>query len=141
MRFIILLLIFFGLFPLGVLAHDLYLAYQDAEQSNVQFGDKPLRFSDIGWLWIQYSPDTYDWARRAVAPDTWQKLIDPVLGQTALIVTCVPPALLAVLLFLLKLFKNVPFVSRLSGGGRAKGGSISLHGVDKTKNRMNYKRK
>lgn len=133
MKFLILLLVLLLSLPAGVLGHDLYLAYQDAEQSHVQFGDKPLRFSDVGWLWIQYSPDTYDWARRTVNPDTWSGLIDPVLSQTALIVTCVPVALLGALIVLLKLFRRAPLVNRADG--------ISLHGGDKAKGRANYKRK
>ncbi len=140
MRFLILLLFLFGLFPLGALGHDLYLAYQDAEQSNIQFGDKPLQFSDIGWLWVQYSPDTYDWARRSISPDTWKRLIDPVLGQTALIVTCIPPLIIMGLMLILKLFGKTPLLARVGGGGRGKGG-IALHGGDKAKDRVNYKRK
>jgi hypothetical protein len=137
MRFLILLFFILCLLPVGALAHDLYLAYQDAQQSNVQFGDKPLRFSDIGWLWIQYSPDTYDWARRGVNPETWRRLIDPVLGQTALIATLVPPALIGALIVVLKLLKNTALGHRMGNAGK---GGISLHG-DKSKGRVSYKRK
>ena len=140
---LVLLCFFLALLPLAVLGHDLYLAYQEAEQARVQFGDKPINFTDVGFLWVQYSPDTYDWARRSVTPQTWKSMADPLLQQTALIVTAVPVSLLAGVLIVFRLLKDIPFMVRLRTSGRQKKikGGIAIQGVHKSKKKMTYKRK
>ncbi len=143
MRALVLLCFLLALLPLAVLGHDLYLAYQEAEQARVQFGNKPVNFTDVGFLWVQYSPDTYDWARRSVSLQTWKGMIDPMLQQTALIVTAVPVSILAVVLIVLRLLKDIPFMVRLRSPGRQKKvkGGIAIQGMEKSKKKMTYKRK
>ncbi len=143
MRMLVLLCFLLALLPLAALSHDLYLAYQEAEKAHIEFGDKPISFSDIGFIWVQYSPDTYDWARRNMAPQTWKNMVDPVLQQTALIVTAIPGSVLAVILVIFRLLKDVPFMVRLRTSGRQKKvkGGIAIQGIQKSKKKMTYKRK
>ena len=145
MRILVLLCFLMALLPLAALGHDLYLAYQEAEQAHVEFGDKPINFTDIGWLWVHHSQDTYDWARRSVDPQTWKSFVDPLLQQTAVIVSAIPAVALAVFLVALKLLKDLPFIVKLRTSGRQKQtkkkGGITMQGLDKSKKKMVYKRK
>ena len=145
MRPYVLLCFLLALFPLGALTHDLYLAYQEAEQAHIQFGDKPVNFTDVGFLWVQYSPDTYDWARRTATPETWKNIVDPLLQKTALFAAIVPVAILTSILIIFRLVKDAPFIVRLRTAGRQKQGktkgSIAIQGIQKSRKRMSYKRK
>ena len=143
MRPFVLLCFLLALLPLGILAHDLYLAYQEAERSRVEFGSKPINFSDIGWLWVQYSPDTYDWARRSVDADIWKNIVDPLSQQTALILAVVPVTLLASILTLVRVLKDMPIMVQVRSGGRQKkaDGGIAIKGLEKKKKKLSYKRK
>lgn len=145
MRPFVLLCFLLTLLPLGVLAHDLYLAYQEAEQAHLEFGEKPVNFTDVGFLWVQYSPDTYDWARRTATPETWKNIVDPLLQKTALFAAAIPAAILISILIVFRLTKDTPFIIRLRTSGRqkqgkAKGG-IAFQGIQKSKKKISYKRK
>lgn len=144
MRLLVLLCFFLGLLPAAVLAHDLYLAYQEAEQAHVQFGAKPINFTDVGWLWVQYNPESYDWVRSTIDPQVWKGMVDPILQQTALIVTTIPFLVFLAVLVLFRLFKDMPFIVRMRTAGRqktARGGGIAIQGLEKQKKKINYKRK
>lgn len=145
MRPFVLLCFLLTLLPLGVLAHDLYLAYQEAEQAHVQFGEKPVNFTDVGFLWVQYSPDTYDWARRTTTPETWRNIIDPLLQKTALILAIIPVAILTSVLIVFRLIRNTPLFVRMRTAGRQKQGKtrggIAIQGIQKSRKKMSYKRK
>lgn len=142
MRLSVLLCFLLALLPLAVLSHDLYLAYQEAEQSRTQFGEKPVNFSDVGFLWVQYSPDSYDWVRRSMTPQAWKGMIDPLLQKTALIITALPVAVFAMALLVFKFLKDIPSMLRLQSPERRKQkGGIAIQSMEKSKKRMTYKRK
>ncbi len=89
------------LFPaFALLGHDFYLFFNNAEG---QFA-----LSDLGYIWTQYSPESYKWVVQNVEKDTWA-VINEILTQTALILALIFAGFFYVILGLLKLFGAWPF--------------------------------
>lgn len=52
-------ILFLLLLPvMGALGHDAYLSYKDQDFS------KPMMFSDFGYLWSNYEPETFRWMQK-----------------------------------------------------------------------------
>ncbi len=107
MRAILLLCFLLALPPLAAIGHDLYMAY------GVEDAEGVFEFSDLGWIWVNYGAETYNWAQQNLDNVMWGAFIDPVLRQTALIVTLVPALILYTVLGLFKVLGIWPF----SGAG------------------------
>ncbi|MDB5490990.1 MAG: hypothetical protein JWO78_839 [Micavibrio sp.] len=128
------LLSFLTLPVLGAIGHDIYITYKD------QDFDKTMMFSDVGYLWTHYHPDSFAWARTNLEPETWQHVITPVLEQSTILVSATPLILTAAVLAALKLLGLPPF---REGGkmGRFKKGGFGFGSGDKKQGRFKYNRK
>ena len=87
MRYIVLAL-FLALPALAALGHDIWLAYGKEFDYT-----KPIRLSNLGWLWQVYHGETYEWARENINPDSWKNLVEPLLLQKSVIVGLFPVAI------------------------------------------------
>lgn len=126
---------------LGALGHDLYLAYNNT----VLEGIDRFWLSDAGWLWINYSPETYDWALATVDAAVWNGFVDPILQESAFFVALAPfCAFLAILFFMmifgLGSFEGKGLFTPRFGGKKNKNSSFSFSARDKKK-KTQYKRK
>ncbi len=134
MRGYTLLLSFLILPVLGALGHDIYITYKD------QNFDKPMMFSDVGYLWTHYSPETYDLAHQSLAHDTWLNIITPLLEQMTVVVSAVPFVLSAIILLILKLLRLPPFSDGARVGSFKKKG-FGFGSGDKKQGKFKYNRK
>ena len=89
-----LLLILLIPFLLGA-GHDLYVNYisdsqKFAEIKRLQVNSDDFMFSDLGWIWQEYSPSTLETVKDMMTPETWQKYIDPILKLPTMLMTILP---------------------------------------------------
>lgn len=104
--------------PIAAICHDLYLFYlaQDAPQIDADFFDKLLNeerparqfsFAAFGFLWLEYSPETYKTFKNGMEAENWE-FFQQFLKLKAFYVTGILAAisyLIAALVWLLKSFK------------------------------------
>ena len=140
MRGTFLLGFFLTLPPLAALGHDLYLAYGKSDEIDIT---APFHLSDLGWLWQNYSGDTWRIARSSFDPATWQSFVLPVLKTDAVIAAGIPAAIFFVTILTLKAMRSGAFAIKMGGGGghRAKKGGSLGHGADRKAAPVKYKRK
>lgn len=119
----------------AVLGHDIYATYKDQDFS------KTMMFSDVGYLWTRYEPDTYKWAQNNVDQETWDNILTPVLEQTSLLVAAIPAIVVFSLLLILRLFNLPPFASDVSVQKGHRKSRFSFGSGDRSKGPMKYKRK
>ncbi len=124
---------------LGVLGHDVYLAYNNTLLPL----EERFYLSDVGWLWKEYSPDTYQWALDNTDPVMWTAFIDPVLQGSAFYVFGAPFAIFVVVMLFMKIFGLGPFEGHgmhvPMGASSRKGKGFAFGGGGK--GRTKYKRK
>lgn len=120
---------------LGALGHDIYVTYQDQDFS------KTMMFSDVGYLWTNYEPDTYKWAQKNVDQGTWDHVLTPILEQTSVVVAAVPALVTFSILILLRIFNLPPFRSDVSVKPGHRKGRFGFGSGDKGTGKMKYKRK
>ncbi len=137
MRDFYLLAFILALPALAVLGHDIYIAYNN---THLDVAER-FFFSDLGWLWTEYSPATYDAAMESTDAEIWNNIIDPLLQKSAFYVAIAPFGAFLAIMLLLKIIGIGPF--KESGlfrkrVGKKKGFS---HSADKDKGRTKYKRK
>ncbi|PJB70281.1 MAG: hypothetical protein CO093_08420 [Alphaproteobacteria bacterium CG_4_9_14_3_um_filter_47_13] len=128
----------------SVLGYDIYMAYNNTELQ----GTDRFWLTDLGWLWINYMPSSYDWAVDNLDPLVWNGFVDPLLQQSAFYVALVFPAVFIIIYGLMKLlglgsFKGQGF--SLPQFGRKpkvtkKKGDFGFSGA-KDKKHTKYKRK
>lgn len=95
--------------PAGaIFYHDFMMAYEKSPDDPLSV----LVFSDLGWLWKTYSPDTFVWVREHVSTAFWQYYMVPALQETALIITATPLFFIYTALIALKVFGFWPFSGR-----------------------------
>lgn len=135
---------------LAAIGFDIYMAYEEIEAgSNASFrpdSPTPFKFTQIGWLWQTYSPDSFAWAKDAIDPDTWKSMILPVLRSYAIILTAGIAAFFYILLFILYKLGTWPFSGSgglFARGPKEKGDSFSFDAdlSNKKKGPAQYKRK
>lgn len=121
---------------LAALGHDIYITYQDQDFT------KTMMFSDVGFLWTRYGPESYKWAQDNLGKETWDGFLTPLLEQTTVIVAVIPALLVYTLLLLLKLLNFPPFSDGTKTFGHfRKKGNFSFSGTDKSQGKFRYKRK
>ena len=96
------------------LGHDIYLNYFSDDEKiqqakNLQVDPTDFMFSDLGWVWQTYSPFTMETAKDMVGEDKWKKKYDPILQQSTMVVTAVPPILGLIFLAITFVFGIWPF--------------------------------
>lgn len=126
---------------LAALGHDIYMAYNNTQLAVTE----RFYLSDLGWLWVNYHPETYNWALENTDEVVWNGIVDPVLQGSAFYVLGAPFAAFVVILLFLKIFGLGPFEGQglrfsLGGGSRRKKDGFAFGGGG-AKGRTKYKRK
>ncbi len=125
---------------LGALGHDIYITYHAKDFDAVLAGGiKPMKFSDVGYLFTHYIPDFYTWIKDNVSPETWTGIITPVFEQSSSLVAAVPFLFASLVLLILKLCNLPPFSDGVSR--RFKKGGYGFGSGDKKQGRFKYNRK
>lgn len=135
------ILLFIALLPaLAALGHDLYRAF---DMNAMAFKDTGLRFTALGKFWVDYSRDSYVWAKDSVDRDTWKNIIDPLLHKPAALLMLVLPAIAAAFQILALLFGKEGWVrNRIARRSRPrKKGDFTFNHIHEGKSKMKYKRK
>ena len=86
----VLLLPFFA-----ALGHDVYVNHLSddkkiRELKRFQVDVEEFQVSDLGWVWKEYAPDSFDTFRASIDPDKWNEDIDPVLQMPTMVVSILP---------------------------------------------------
>ena len=115
------------------LGHDIYLTYQEQDFT------KTMMFSDVGYLWTTYSPETYAWAKENFEPGTWDAFLTPLLEQTTVLVALVPSIVAFIIAMLLKTLGLPPFAA--ARAGKTTGKNFSFGSGDRQQGKFKYKRK
>lgn len=127
--------------PLAALGHDLYRAY--GEETPIDISN-PFELSETGWLWQNYSPDTWRIAKAGFEPETWSAYIVPLLKMEAAYLAAIPALIFFAVLLALKLVRSGALALQISSG---KGGKNSKFAADaavdigKKTTQMKYRRK
>ena len=125
---------------LGALGHDIYITYYAKDFDEVIAGGvKPMKFSDVGYLFTHYAPDFYNWIKDNVSPKTWKDIITPILEQSSSLIAAVPFLVTSVILLILKLLNLPPFGDGVSR--RFKKGGFGFGSGDRKQGRFKYNRK
>lgn len=117
---------------LACLAHDGYVYYLSKEAGE----NLPFRFSDIGWLWTTYSPESFAAVKESMSPATWH-WVDVILEQTGVFLFGGLAALVYAALGLCWLLGVWPFTRIVT---TAHSGNLGLPG-ERNKGPIKYKRK
>ncbi|MCB9988042.1 MAG: hypothetical protein H6868_01765 [Rhodospirillales bacterium] len=123
---------------LAVLGHDVYIAYGRAEEDYMMILET-FQWSDLGWLWVQYAPDSYDWVKASLNPAVWEGVVGPLLEQTAALVFAVPALVVYVYLIVAKLVGLWPYNGDAALARKSKG-NYAFDRTDKPKGSFKYKR-
>ncbi len=132
MRSVNFFLFLFALLPLAALGHDGYIAYLHPELGEPW---KAFRFSDLGWIWLTYSKDTFDLVKETVDPRSWSAFIDPVLILPTVLVAAAP---LMLLLLCMMVHKGTEKLHLFRIGAK---GDYAYSGRSEKKGRVKYKRR
>lgn len=101
-------ILFLLLLPvMGALGHDAYLSYKEQDFS------KPMMFSDLGYLWSNYEPETFQWMQKNVDQGTWENYLNPLMEQTSFVIAAVPAVLFITIVLLVRILGSMS-----TGGGR-----------------------
>lgn len=133
MRSVNFFLFLFALLPLTALGHDGYIAYLHPELGEPW---EAFRFSDLGWIWLTYSKDTFDLVKETIDPGSWSAFVDPVLILPTVLVASVP---LILLLLCMMVHKATEKLHLLRIGSRS--GDYAYSGRSEKKTKVKYKRR
>ena len=124
---------------LAVAGHDIYLAFNKDDLEVIQ----PFLFSDVGWLWVNYAPESFDWMQKNMDPAVKQAFIDPLNEQTAILAAAVPALAVYALLFVMRLFAWWPFTEEapIIGRTKIKKGDYTFQTMEARKKKFKYRRK
>ncbi len=101
------LLCFLVILPvLACLGHDGYLYYLNREAGN----GLPFQLSDLGWMWVTYSPASFALVKESVDPGTWT-IVNLILEQSGAVFFGVIAAVVYLVLGVLWLFGAWPFAT------------------------------
>ena len=89
MRKTLLLVLVYFIPAIFVLLHDLYIAYVNTLVNETT----RFHFSDLGWMWVNYAPASYDWVLEHTDDMIWNHIIDPVLGTETFYLSIIPGTL------------------------------------------------
>lgn len=122
--------------------HDIYTNYfSDQEKiekvEKLDIEPEKFQFSDVGYLWVTYAPNSHDAARESIDEASWKSFIEPVLRTPTMIVAAAPAAVVYGLLLILWVFGLPPFQRIKKAKGPADFDVYNRHG----NKQMKYKRK
>jgi len=79
----------------AAVGHDIYINHfsdddkiRDVKRLNIDV--EGFQVSDLGWVWQEYSADSYDTVRASIDPEKWEADIDPVLEMPTMVVAIIP---------------------------------------------------
>lgn len=90
---------------IAALAHDIWLS----RFSELAWAQDHLYPSDLGWIWVHYHGQSYDWVRETVDPYLWNHYIDPTLTQSAIEIGVFFALFFYLILLTAKIFGLPPF--------------------------------
>lgn len=129
------LLCFILVIPIfAVLGHDAYMSYHSEDFT------KPMMLSNVGWLWSNYLPDSFQWVQDNVSKETWLYRIVPLIKIKSVIVAAIPALVTFTILILLRIFNLPPFRDEVRGSKRNKTNFSFSDGQGK-RGQIKYKRK
>jgi hypothetical protein len=123
------------LLPAAAIGHDAWIGYNRPELGDVVHA---FRLTDVGWVWMHYSKDSYDWARENFSEGFLTGFMDPLLSQKTALVAALP-------LIVFLIVKTVTTISgkmqmlAVMGSTGAKG--KDLPGLEKKSKQFKYKRR
>ena len=144
---------------LAALGHDVYFSYSDAKikkvddlgdvQKSLEKAEAHFTFSELGWLWQEYSLPTHNAVKKYFDEQTWNKKVAPALETPAVLALAVPAGISYIVLALLWVLGVWPFagtskVFKTSGQKKKKidKNDFSFHqDIKHHKKGMKYKRK
>lgn len=117
----------------GAIGHDLYANYYKNDENRARleaFDIDPTAYqgSDLGYLFVTYTPDFYENARGTIGEKFWTKWIDPVLRLYTFVVALIPATLFFIWLLISRIFDIWPFVD--AGTRAVKSGQRNKHQND-----------
>lgn len=86
-------------------AHDIWLS----RFSDLAWARNHLYPSDLGWIWVHYHGESYDWVRGTLDPYLWNHYIDPLLTQSAVKIGVFFMIFIYLILITAKIFGLPPF--------------------------------
>ncbi len=124
------LLIFLLLIPaFAAVGYDLYVYYENQ--------DEGFKFTDLGWLWEHYSPDTHKYAFDQIGEEKWVQYVVPVLSLPALVIALI---LGATILFFVIVIRAMSSLSASKFAPKSKKGGLGRE-RDGGKKKFEYKRR
>jgi hypothetical protein len=123
------------LLPAAAIGHDAWIAYNRPELGDIVHA---FRLTDLGWVWMHYSKDSYDWARENFSEGFLNGFMDPVLSQKTVLLAALP----LIVFLIVKAVTTVSSKMRMlavmgSTGARGK----DAPSLDKKSERFKYKRR
>jgi len=138
--FILLIPFFFAL------GHDVYLNYfsDDTKIEKIkalEVEPKGFNTTDFGWVWVNYSKESFDLTRNNVSTETWRNVVSPLLKMKTMLVGAIPYFIGLVYLLLAWIIGIWPFahLNRFKSFGGSKGKSKGVYKNAKA-SRTKYKR-
>lgn len=122
------------------IGHDIWANYYSTQEQKtrleaLEIDPEAYQGSDLGYLFITYTPEFYENARTTVGEDTWVKWIDPVLRLYTFAVALIPFVMFALWLFISRIFDVWPFARR------AKAPSTDINETRNRGSQFKYKRR
>lgn len=116
---VILLLPFLAAIGYDFNANYLSTPEQKAKLEALQIDPEAYHISDLGYILLNETPDTYQMLRDTTTPETWDSWIDPVLQTYTFVVALVPFAIFCIWLLIARIFSlwpfaGIPLISRKS---------------------------
>ncbi len=100
---------------LACLGYDGYMYYLSLEEDK----GLPFSFTDLGYLWVTYAPDSHDWALDLIGKQAWGNIVSPVLQLPAVLIFLLLALPFYIGFGICWLFGARPF-SKASGGKKKK---------------------
>ena len=112
----------------AAVGHDLYLAYGEQDMLTIE---EPPKFTDITWMLVTYSPETYDWIQNSTSVSTRKSIVVPLLRMKTAVAGALPLATLLIFLLITRLLGLWPFSDQPLFGGLGKKAEYSFKGTKK----------
>jgi hypothetical protein len=108
------------------IGHDLYANYYKNEENRARleaFEIDPSGYqgSDLGYLFVTYTPGLYEKSRGAIGETAWVAFFDPVLRLYTFVVALIPATLFFIWLLISRIFDIWPFTEISGGRGQRPG--------------------
>jgi hypothetical protein len=99
---------------LAAVAHDVYLnnfssPEKIAQVKRLNIDPDNFEMTDLGWVWLKYSPESYQVIREAVSSYNWKDYISPALSMSTIIISSIPLIFGLIVTILMWLFGIGPF--------------------------------